>query len=94
MNNGSIGVLIIATLLSFALMTIVFYGLKYWHHVKHPSEEDIKEIIEKDKLCSYFDEENVDYLMNYIALRNVYQAVFDVVDAIYAAEGYMYDFRK
>ena len=43
MNNGSIGVLIIATLLSFALMTIVFYGLKYWHHVKHPSEEDIKE---------------------------------------------------
>ena len=43
MNNGSIGVLIIATLLSFALMTIVFYGLKYWHHVKHPSEDDIKE---------------------------------------------------
>ena len=43
MNNGSVGVLIIATLLSFALMTIVFYGLKYWHHVKHPSEEDIKE---------------------------------------------------
>ena len=43
MNNGSVGVLIIATLLSFALMTIVFYGLKYWHHVKHPSEDDIKE---------------------------------------------------
>ena len=41
--NGNIGVLLLTTILSFALMSIVFFGLKYWHHVKHPSEEDIKE---------------------------------------------------
>ena len=34
-------------------------------------------------------EENADYIINYIALRNDYQSVFDVVDAIYAAEGYI-----
>ena len=41
--NGYIGVLLLTTVLSFALMSIVFFGLKYWHHVKHPSEEDVKE---------------------------------------------------
>ena len=41
--NGSVWVLIIATMLSFAVMSMVFFGLKYWHHVKHPSEDQIKE---------------------------------------------------
>lgn len=41
--DGSIWVLILTSLFSFALMTIVFFGLKYWHHVKHPSEDQIKE---------------------------------------------------
>ena len=41
--NGSVWVLIIATMLSFAVMSMVFFGLKYWHHVKHPSEADVKE---------------------------------------------------
>lgn len=41
--NGSVGVLVITTMLSFALMTGVFFGLKYWHKRKHPTEEDVKE---------------------------------------------------
>ena len=41
--NGSVWVLIIATMLSFAVMSMVFFGLKYWHHVKHLSEDQIKE---------------------------------------------------
>lgn len=41
--NGSVWVFIIATMLSFAVMSMVFFGLKYWHHVKHPSEDQIKE---------------------------------------------------
>lgn len=34
-------------------------------------------------------EENADYIINYISERTDYQSVFDVVDAIYAAEGYI-----
>lgn len=41
--GNSVWVLIICTLLSFSVMTAVFFGLKYWHHVKHPSETDVKE---------------------------------------------------
>ena len=41
--NGAVGVFVLTTLLSFSLMTLVFFGLKYWHHVKHPSEDDVKE---------------------------------------------------
>ena len=41
--NGTIGVLVISSMLSFALMTLVFFGLKYWHKRKHPTEEDVKE---------------------------------------------------
>ena len=37
------GVLIITTICSFALMTAVFFGLKYFHDRKHPTEEDVKE---------------------------------------------------
>ncbi len=42
-NGGAIGVLVITTILSFALMTGVFFGLKYWNRRKHPTEDDIKE---------------------------------------------------
>lgn len=36
-------VLIVTTMLSFALMTGVFFLLKWNHKRKHPTEEDIKE---------------------------------------------------
>lgn len=42
-NGGAIGVLILTTVLSFALMSIVFFALKAWHRKKHPDEEDLKE---------------------------------------------------
>ena len=39
----SAAVLIVTTLCSFALMTAVFFGLKWHHKRKHPTEEDVKE---------------------------------------------------
>ena len=42
-GGSAIGVLIITTMLSFAIMTGVFFGLKYWNRRKHPTEEDVKE---------------------------------------------------
>lgn len=41
--GNSIGVLIATSLLSFALITAVFFGLKAWNRKKHPDKEDIKE---------------------------------------------------
>ena len=42
-GGSAIGVLVITTMLSFAIMTGVFFGLKYWNKRKHPTEEDVKE---------------------------------------------------
>ena len=41
--GNSIGVLIATSLLSFALITAVFFGLRAWNRKKHPDKEDIKE---------------------------------------------------
>lgn len=41
--NGAMGVFIVTSVLSFSLMTLVFFGLKYLHKRKHPTEEDAKE---------------------------------------------------
>ena len=41
--GNSIGVLIATSLLSFALITAVFFGLKAWNRKKHPEKEDVKE---------------------------------------------------
>ncbi len=43
MEIGTMGVFAIASILSFSLMTLVFFGLKYLHKIKHPTEEDVKE---------------------------------------------------
>ena len=40
--NG-VGVMVITAMLSFAIMTGVFFGLKYMHKRKHPTEDDVKE---------------------------------------------------
>ncbi|MBR5309891.1 MAG: hypothetical protein IKU42_02050 [Oscillospiraceae bacterium] len=40
--NG-VGVLVITAMLSFAIMSGVFFGLKAWHKRKHPTEDDVKE---------------------------------------------------
>lgn len=40
---GAMGVLVITLLLSFSLMTIVFFGLKYLNRGKRTAEEDVKE---------------------------------------------------
>ncbi len=42
-NFGAFGIMAVTTLLSFALITLTFFGLKYLHKKKHPDEEDIKE---------------------------------------------------
>lgn len=42
-NGNGVGVLVVTSLLSFALITGVFFGLKYWNKRKHPTEEDVKE---------------------------------------------------
>ena len=36
-------VIITAPTIAPILPSLVFFGLKYWHHVKHPSEDDVKE---------------------------------------------------
>ena len=41
--GNSIGVFIATSLLSFALITAVFFGLKAWNRKKHPEKDDIKE---------------------------------------------------
>lgn len=42
-GGEAFGVLAVTSLLSFAIMTGVFFGLKWWNKRKHPTEEDIKE---------------------------------------------------
>lgn len=42
-GGSAMGVLIVTTMLSFAIMTGVFFGLKYLHKRKHPTEDDVKE---------------------------------------------------
>lgn len=39
----SVGVFAIALIFSVSVMSIAFFGLKYWHKRKHPTEDDIKE---------------------------------------------------
>ncbi len=39
----SIGVFAIALIFSVSVMSIAFFGLRYWHKRKHPTEDDIKE---------------------------------------------------
>ena len=41
--GNSIGVFIATSLLSFALITAVFFGLKAWNRKKHPEKDDVKE---------------------------------------------------
>lgn len=41
--GSGVMVMIVTMLLSFALMTGAFFGLKWWHKKKHPTEEDVKE---------------------------------------------------
>ena len=41
--GNSIGVLVATSLLSFALITAVFFSLKAWNRKKHPEKNDVKE---------------------------------------------------
>lgn len=40
---GAFGMVAFTGLLSFALISLVFFGLKYLHKKRHPTEEDVKE---------------------------------------------------
>ncbi len=61
-------VLIVTTGLSFALVSLTFFGLKYLHKKKHPDEEDIKETNrqrrEREKLKRETTEKVTAYMKN------------------------------
>lgn len=43
MAANGVGIMVVTAMLSFALMTGVFFLLKWNHKRKHPTEDDIKE---------------------------------------------------
>ena len=43
MGLNGVGVMMITSLLSFALISLVFFGLRAYNRKKHPTKEDIKE---------------------------------------------------
>ncbi len=42
-GSGAAMIIFLTTGLSFALITLTFFGLKYLHKKRHPEEEDVKE---------------------------------------------------
>lgn len=42
-NSSTVGVFVIAMVLSFSIVSLVFFGLRYLNRRKHPTEDDIRE---------------------------------------------------
>lgn len=42
-NSSTVGVFVIAMVLSFSIVSLVFFRLRYLHKRKNPTEDDIRE---------------------------------------------------